>query len=236
MARDPWRGIHNALRAAIISAEYPPGARLVEQQLADRFGTSRGPVRTALQELERSGLVHSVDRRGTFVRAVSDADIEEIFSLTEVLWRFAIRRAVANITDADRHRLEEIKARGHGIDEPDAFLDFAMDVGREVFRIASHRRALEIYDSLLVQWRARALDTSATIHLEAWRAQNHSVDPLCDALLRGDAPAAIAAADEWMGRSRTFWLDHLAAADEPDGEARADGVTGAHVTAPSLPG
>ena len=70
VARDPWRGVYHALRAAIGSGEYPPGSRLVEQQLADRFRTSRGPVRTALHELERSGLVVSIDRRGTFVRSI----------------------------------------------------------------------------------------------------------------------------------------------------------------------
>ena len=83
---DPWRAVHDAIRDSIIAGEYEPGSRLLERQLAERFGTSRGPIRSALQELERVGLVVSEDRRGTFVRSVSAKDREEIDSLWTLIW------------------------------------------------------------------------------------------------------------------------------------------------------
>ena len=77
------------LRDRILAGEFTPGQRLAETDLAAQFGTSRGPVRTALTELESAGLVERRARRGTFVSALSDDDVDEIFSLWALIWPFA---------------------------------------------------------------------------------------------------------------------------------------------------
>ena len=195
VARDPWRGVYHALRAAIVSGEYPPGSRLVEQQLADRFRTSRGPVRTALHELERSGLVVSIDRRGTFVRSISDADIEEIYSLWKVLFEFAVRRAVERKTPEDQEWLEDFAARVPPVTDPDAFLEYGIELTRKVYVMANHSRAMEIYESLLIQAQARSIfftSVSGSDASEYWFSEAGSLADLCDALVRGDADAAVA--------------------------------------------
>ncbi len=194
VARDPWRGVYQALRNAIVSGEYPPGSRLVEQQLADRFRTSRGPVRTALHELERSGLVTSVDRRGTFVREISDTDIEEIDSLWKVLFEFAVRRAVERMTPEDRAWLEDFRSRAPVITDPDAFLEYGIELTRKVFVMANHSRAKEIYESLLIQAQARSIfftSVSGSDGSTYWFSEGGSLTDLCDALLRGDADGAV---------------------------------------------
>jgi DNA-binding GntR family transcriptional regulator len=203
VAQDPWRGVHNAIRDSIIKGEYPPGTRLVEQQLADRFGTSRGPVRTALQQLERSGLVESLDRRGTFVRAVTAEDAEEILSLWDLLWRFALRRAATRIGPEERQWLERFRDQGPPEDDEDLF-ERSEELGRAVFRMAAHRRALEVYDSLFVQAQARSLFVIAEGTFPVEHAQADFA-PLIDALLEGDAEQAIAASESWLGSSRRYW-------------------------------
>ena len=56
--------IRNALTDEIASGRLPAGAALDEQDLADRFGASRTPVREALRQLSVSGLVEMRPRRG----------------------------------------------------------------------------------------------------------------------------------------------------------------------------
>ena len=94
------------LRALIIDGEFAQGERLVETELAERFDVSRGPVRDALAQLERGGLVELRPRKGSFVRSLSVADIEEIYSLRQALETLALQIAVeidAPITEMTKH-------------------------------------------------------------------------------------------------------------------------------------
>lgn len=64
-------GIHQAIRADIILMHLLPGARVSENELARRFGTSRTPVREALVRLADEGLIEVWPQRGTFISRIS---------------------------------------------------------------------------------------------------------------------------------------------------------------------
>ncbi|WP_156060975.1 GntR family transcriptional regulator [Nocardia rhamnosiphila] len=70
------------LRMSIVEGIYPPGHRLVQEELADRFGVSRIPLREAIRTLAGEGLLRSLPGRGTFVTAL---DIEEIDDLRRLI-------------------------------------------------------------------------------------------------------------------------------------------------------
>ena len=63
--------IYGNIRQAIISLELYPGQRLRENELADRFGVSRTPVRAALQKLESDGLLYTKPKSGNFVTKIN---------------------------------------------------------------------------------------------------------------------------------------------------------------------
>src|SRR5579884_3034520 len=69
------------LREAILGGLFAPGDRLREEQLAEALGVSRGPVRNALLQLEREGMVVRRRNRGAIVARLSREDLEEVFSL-----------------------------------------------------------------------------------------------------------------------------------------------------------
>jgi DNA-binding GntR family transcriptional regulator len=73
------------LRDAIIRGEHLPGSSLSEGTLADTYGTSRTPIREAIQQLQSEGLVEVVPRVGTFVREPSRRELTELFQLKSVL-------------------------------------------------------------------------------------------------------------------------------------------------------
>jgi DNA-binding GntR family transcriptional regulator len=87
--------IADALQSAILNGELKPGEALIETEIASRLGVSRAPVREALQLLSSSGLVETIAYRGTTVRALSERDIEEVYSLRTLLETFALRRSMA---------------------------------------------------------------------------------------------------------------------------------------------
>ena len=67
------------LARRIISGYYRGSERLVELRIAEQFGTSQAPVREALRELDVTGLVESVPRRGTFVSSEILRSVRDIF-------------------------------------------------------------------------------------------------------------------------------------------------------------
>jgi DNA-binding GntR family transcriptional regulator len=90
------------LRSAIITGDYDPGERLIEASLSTELGTSRGPVREALRQLESEGLVVSIPYRGAVVLGVSDEEVQEVLvPIRLTLERYSFAHALERMTDAD---------------------------------------------------------------------------------------------------------------------------------------
>lgn len=112
--------IYERLRFGIVSGDLAPGARIVEMDIASSMGTSQGPVREALQRLEREGLVQRQAHSATFVTAVTRDEMYELFSIRSTIEGFAIRRTVDRITPEQCDRLdflvEEMREAGRADD------------------------------------------------------------------------------------------------------------------------
>jgi DNA-binding GntR family transcriptional regulator len=100
--------IASTLRQAIADGKLRPGTRLLEVQIAREMGTSRAPLREALLQLEREGLVVRQPNRGAFVADLNEEMVREVASLRAVLEGFAASLAVQHLTRADFDRLEAI--------------------------------------------------------------------------------------------------------------------------------
>ncbi|WP_171986162.1 GntR family transcriptional regulator [Burkholderia cenocepacia] len=95
-----------SLRDMIINGELAAGERLVERDLAERFGISRIPMREAIQRLEREGLLDIFRNRGAVVRMLSASDVHEIYDLRVLLEGDAIYRSVKRLDDETLARAE----------------------------------------------------------------------------------------------------------------------------------
>lgn len=76
----------------ILSGRMAPGSRIGEQELADEFKVSRGPVREAIRMLEREGLATVLARRGAIVTALSATELRELFEIRAGLFDIVARR------------------------------------------------------------------------------------------------------------------------------------------------
>lgn len=94
------------LRREIASGRLAPGAQLVQEDIAQRYGVSRVPVREALRILEGEGQLTYHAHRGYFVTLLSVDDLDEVYRLRELLETEALGRAVSAVTDEDIAELD----------------------------------------------------------------------------------------------------------------------------------
>jgi DNA-binding GntR family transcriptional regulator len=90
------------LREEIIDVSLPPGTLLREDELMQRLGVGRTPVREAVQRLQRDGFVTVIPRRGTLVSEISITDLAAIYEVRKHLESWASRLAAERATAEDR--------------------------------------------------------------------------------------------------------------------------------------
>lgn len=106
--------VYERLRRAIVEGRHPPGARLVEQRLAEELDVSRTPVREAVRRLESEGLVVVERNRGAHVRPLSEAEIADLYEVRARLEAYAAELAAARATADD---LDSLRAACVAFDE-----------------------------------------------------------------------------------------------------------------------
>jgi len=145
-----------SLRQAILNGEIKTGQRIVEEKMAKRMRTSRGPLRDALIQLEHEGLIIRERHCRTIVPILSVEDAEEIWSLRIALENLALRYAIKHAVDKDIARLEcYVKKLGLCIREENFSLKKAVDldlkIHEELVNISRHKRLISCWQSLKSQ-------------------------------------------------------------------------------------
>ena len=112
------------LEKAILEGIYPPGTPLLQDELCERFGVSRTPVRQALRDLQARNLVVLVPNRGATVRIPSRRDAQEVYAVRAELEGYAAELAVARADPrlelelaAVQERVARLASRLAGFDE-----------------------------------------------------------------------------------------------------------------------
>ncbi|HWI21224.1 MAG TPA: GntR family transcriptional regulator [Baekduia sp.] len=99
------------LRRMIQSGELPPGTRLRQTEIAERYGVSTTPVREALTALSRQGLIKHDTHRGAVVFVPSIEDVHENYEIRIALEPLATQLAAENLTDPELDEIEAITER-----------------------------------------------------------------------------------------------------------------------------
>jgi DNA-binding GntR family transcriptional regulator len=98
---EPLDEVVAVLQEDIVLGRLAPGARLVEEELADRLNTKRHVVRQAFVELERFGLIERRRNRGASVRQLTLEDVGQIYAVREILERAAAAQMPLPLSKAD---------------------------------------------------------------------------------------------------------------------------------------
>lgn len=111
------------LRAAILGGELRPGDRIRQEDIAERFGTSRLPVREALRMLEAEGLTEHEPNKGARVPRLTQHEVEVIYRMRERLEPLALAESLPLLREVDHERLEDVQRRIEENTDLDRFLE-----------------------------------------------------------------------------------------------------------------
>lgn len=146
-----WETVAERLRNAIVSGDLGPGTKLVEATLAEQFQISRGPVREAIRELAREGLVVELPRRGTVVSTLDIHDLIEVYGVREALEVAACGVIVRN---ANAREIEDLALPLEALEKTDDYLESVthdLSFHRSIVGLAGNTRARAIYEQMLTQ-------------------------------------------------------------------------------------
>ncbi len=115
MSREPGADAYSMILDAIDRGDYAPGARLVETELADRFGVSRTPIREALGRLEIQGIVAHDGRRGMVVSSLDHDQLGELYEVRAVVEGLAARLAARHAAPEEMTILRGLVEEGRGV-------------------------------------------------------------------------------------------------------------------------
>lgn len=211
LGRHAWDELAGKLVEMVISGELQPGQRLVEAELADRFGISRGPVRTALQHLERSGLAETRLRRGMVVVEMTPADVRELYAVRIALEEAAVAALAERSEGVDwtamaqyLDKMEAAAERGDTVEATYADLEFH----RAMIQAAGNSRLLRAWEPLSSQIRlvigTLQREDDATVR-PLYADHRRILD-----MLRSDTPTKAASVlDHHLRNSRDVMIAHV---------------------------
>ncbi|AKQ57514.1 GntR family transcriptional regulator [Bordetella hinzii] len=119
--------LQEQIRELIIDGTFRPGQPLREQELEQRFGTSRSPIREALRLLELTGLVAHMQRKGFRVRRYTETEIRHIYALRAELAAYGLRQLDGVISDELLRELrtcDQEMARAYAAQDIRGYADF----------------------------------------------------------------------------------------------------------------
>ena len=177
------------LRDYIVGGSTPPGTKLVEREVAELLGISRAPVRDALMELEKEGLIVTKSS-GRHVIELTEQDVRELYQVRLVLERLAAELAAQNTGPENRTALTaKLEAMRAAVAQGDRAKHVAADVEMHwlVWRQADNKHLLRMLSSMIgpvfmfVANNASAFDWQETLALH---------EDLTEAVNCGDPVAA----------------------------------------------
>jgi DNA-binding GntR family transcriptional regulator len=109
------------IRTAILAGRLPAGETLRQEDLAERLGVSRMPVREAIRRLHAEGLVEVLPSRRVRVAPLDRAEIEDIYDMRAALEPLAVRLAVPRLTKAQLRDAAHALEAADDEDDADTF-------------------------------------------------------------------------------------------------------------------
>lgn len=208
--------VANALRAAVISGELKPGEVYSAPTLGARFGVSATPVREAMLDLVKEGLVTSLPNKGFRVTEVSDADLDDITQLRLLIEPPTVRAVVPLIPAED---LPELRRMAQdivdGADNGDLISYTEADrlFHIRILEYSGNRRLVEMISEL--RSHTRLLGLAPLVERGALRDSSLEHLTLVDLIEARDEAGAEALMRQHIEHVRGEWALHPSPTPEP---------------------
>jgi DNA-binding GntR family transcriptional regulator len=156
--------VYAQIKNLILCNEVLPGQKLHHQELSERLGVSRTPVREALTRLVQEGYVSLLPNRGFTCKEIRLQEAEELYDLREALEAFAVESAIKNLTDPGLDQLAR-KVDFYGEDVRKRFsrerLIYDQDVHLEIARLTGNetlsKTLAQVFERIILKRRTDGL-------------------------------------------------------------------------------
>jgi len=173
--------IYAVLFDRIVSGDYPPNARLKEEELAQQFNVSRTPIRVTLRQLEQDGLVEILPKRGARVVGFSVDDVEEVYDIRKSLEIQALKTSASHLNIQGlleiRAKLQEVSR----IDDEKVHEEIDARVHNYIIQASGKRRLISILNQmfrLIQRFRELGFEDPA-LRVSAYEAHLALIDAIC---------------------------------------------------------
>ena len=202
--------VYEQIKKDILNNEFKPGTVLVERKLTEKYQVSRSPVRYALRQLVRDGLLSGEPGKGIIVPVYTLEDILEVYDLLEVLQIYAIQVSMKNynmIADAKlEHILEQTKKYTVEGSLPER-MEWDIRFHNYINHIVNNKRLDTIFEMLVNQ--KQRFDVTSFDDLEHGRKTNEQHERIFQAIKARDVDASIAALKEHEQYIKQYYIDKL---------------------------
>lgn len=150
------KAVQDEIERLIVNGTFKVGQKLVEADLAQRLGVSRGPVREAFRGLEEMGLLRLSRNRGVFVREINLDEAFELFEVRAGLDGLAGQMLALRATDEQIEELRKIVKRLeslNGEDDLDAYFQENIHFHDRIVEMTQNRKFAEINKRLMKETR-----------------------------------------------------------------------------------
>ncbi len=200
-----YEDIITSIFQALVVGRIKPGERLVEENIARELNVSRSPVRQALQEMARQGIVNLVPRIGASVSTWSTTDIEDFGLLRVLIETLGARQAAARISPAELVALDrwvERMAAAMRTSETNPMIDSDIGFHRAIARASHNASLIQIYDSMVLRIRMFMVVEKRLYPSEAGRQESLAMHQgICEALACHEEQRASDLMEQHIGSS-----------------------------------
>jgi DNA-binding GntR family transcriptional regulator len=204
------KGIAEQIRADLDAGLWAPGTALRQEELAQRYGASRMPVREALLQLHAEGLVAMHPNRGAVVAELGARDVAEIFDLRLQIESYLLAQALPGHDAKTLAGLAAVQQELEAENSRAGWLDGDRRFHARLYEPAAKPRALGIAANLRAQVERHGLHTLTPASRKAEWAQEHRA--LIAAVKTKNLAAGLAALAGHLAHTRDAVLRSLPAA------------------------
>ena len=156
--------VYSQIKTLILCNEILPGQKLHHQELSERLGVSRTPVREALTRLAQEGYVTLLPNRGFTCKEIRLQEADDLYQLREALEAFAVEKAVENLTEASFTGLSA-KINAYGKDVQKRFtrdrLVYDQNIHLEIARLSGNetltKTLAQVFERIILKRRTDGL-------------------------------------------------------------------------------
>jgi DNA-binding GntR family transcriptional regulator len=198
---------YKSIKEYILEGRLDDNSRLTEEFLSGQLGISKSPIREALNRLEAEGLIRIEARRGAYLRAFSNKEVDDLYDIREALEVHAVRTGVYPPALIKELRVSVKRLRGHlKANDKAKYIDEDVSFHAALAGATGNARLCDVLENIQNQiwlFRRKTYVLSSTTAPDAH-------DALVDALEKDDRAAAEKVMSRHISGVRKTLLEYLA--------------------------